>query len=89
MAVAESLTGGQLSATIARGADARRWFKGGVAAYQRAGEAVTAVSSAAQLVSEGCACEMPVGAASLLRAVVELAIAGVEDPGPDEGRESK
>ena len=63
IAVAESLTGGQLSATIARGIDARRWFKGGVVAYQRSVKQHLLGVSDGPLVSQRCVSEMAVGAA--------------------------
>ena len=88
IAVAESLTGGQLSATIARGIDARRWFKGGVVAYQRSVKQQLLGVSDGPLVSRRCACEMAVGVATLLRADVGLAITGVGGPRPDEGHEA-
>ena len=88
LAVAESLTGGQLSATIVRGVDARRWFKGGVVAYQRAVKQQLLGVFDGPLVSSRCACEMAVGAATLLGADVGLAITGVGGPEPDEGHEA-
>lgn len=87
LAVAESLTGGLLSATIAKGKDARRWFKGGVVAYQRAVKERLLLVSDGPLVSERCACEMAAGVAALLQADVGLAITGVGGPDPDEGHE--
>ena len=80
LAVAESLTGGQLSATIARGVDARRWFKGGVVAYQRAVKQQLLGVFDGPLVSSRCACEMAVGAAILLGADVGLVITASEVP---------
>ena len=89
LAVAESLTGGQLSATIARGVDARRWFKGGVEwPDQRAVKQQLLGVFDGPLVSSRCACEMAVGAATLLGADVGLAITGVGGPEPDEGHEA-
>ena len=88
LAVAESLTGGQLSATIGRGVDARRWFKGGVVAYQRAVKQQLLGVFDGPLVSSRCACEMAVGAATLPGSDVGLAITGVGGPEPDEGHEA-
>ncbi len=87
LAVAESLTGGLLSAAIAQGKDARRWFKGGVVAYQRAVKETLLHVSEGPLVSERCACEMAAGVAALLHADIGLAITGVGGPDPDEGHE--
>ena len=87
LAVAESLTGGQLSAAIARGADARHWFKGGLVAYQRAVKEQLLNVSTGPLVSERCVSEMATGAAALMRAEVGLAVTGVGGPQPDEGHE--
>jgi nicotinamide mononucleotide (NMN) deamidase PncC len=59
--VAESLTGGgQLSATVARGFDGRRSFKGGVVAYQRAVKQELLEVSDGPLVSQRCASESEV-----------------------------
>ncbi len=83
--VAESLTGGALSAALARAGDASEWFAGGVVAYRNAtkysvlgvpeGPVITAV--AAQAMAEGCR--------RLLDVDVALGITGVGGPGPEEG----
>jgi len=88
IAVAESLTGGQLSATIAPGIGARRWLKGGVVAYQRSVKQHLLGVSDGLLVSRRCACEMAIGVATLLHADIGLAITGVGGPQPDEGHDA-
>ncbi len=88
LAVAESLTGGLLSAAVAQGEDARRWFKGGVVAFSsRAVKEGLLKVSEGPLVSERCVRQMAAGVAELFGAQVGLAITGVGGPDPDEGHE--
>jgi nicotinamide-nucleotide amidase len=85
--VAESLTGGLLSATIAEGASASVWFAGSVVVYQLTTKQRLLGVSAGPVVSERCAHEMARGVSHLLDADVGLALTGVGGPDPVEGQD--
>lgn len=85
IAVAESLTGGMLSNSIAAGPDASEWFKGAVVAYQVATKHTLLGVSEGPVVTERCAVEMARGVSALLDAPIGLAVTGVGGPGPAEG----
>ncbi len=87
MAVAESLTGGLLSARISQGPGASDWFKGRFVAYQLVTKQRLLGISDGPVVSERCACEMAKGARDLLDSEVGIALTGVGGPGPAEGQE--
>ncbi len=86
IAVAESLTGGLLAATIARGPDAAAWFRGAVVAYHPDVKHRLLDVPEGPVVSERCARAMAAGARVLLEADVGLAVTGVGGPGPEEGQ---
>lgn len=88
LAAAESLTGGLLSASVAQGDEARRWYRGGIVAYQRVIKERLLCVSAGQLVSEQCATEMAAGVARLMDSDVGIAVTGVGGPDPDEGQDA-
>ena len=85
LAVAESLTGGLLGATIAQGPNASAWYRGGVVAYQYTTKQRLLGVSEVPVVSEACAKEMAAGVRTLMEADVGLAATGIGGPGPDEG----
>jgi nicotinamide-nucleotide amidase len=85
IAVAESLTGGQLSSAFAAAPNASDWFRGGVVAYAPSVKFDVLDVSAGPVVSERCAREMAIGVCALLRAEVGVGVTGVGGPGPEEG----
>lgn len=85
LAVAESLTGGLLGATIAQGPDASTWYRGGVIAYQYTTKQKLLGVSEVPVVSEACAREMAASVRTLMEANVGLAATGVGGPRPEEG----
>jgi nicotinamide-nucleotide amidase len=85
IAVAESLTGGQLSSALAAAPDASEWFRGGVVAYAPEVKFDVLDVLPGPVVSERCAREMALGVCTLLRAEVGVAVTGVGGPGPEEG----
>jgi nicotinamide-nucleotide amidase len=86
VAVAESLTGGDISRRLAAAPDSSEWFLGGVVAY--APEAKWAVLGVDRgpVVTEGCARQMAVGAADLFGATLTVAVTGVGGPDAEEGQ---
>ena len=85
IAVAESLTGGQLSACLAQLPDASCWYRGALVAYAaEVKHAVLAVPDV-PVVSETSASSMAVGVAELLGADVAIAVTGVAGPGRQDG----
>lgn len=85
LAVAESLTGGQLSSTIASADDASEWFRGGVVAYASEVKFTVLGVTPGPVVTEQCAREMASGVCRLLDADVGIGITGVGGPDPAEG----
>lgn len=71
LAIAESLTGGQLAAVISAGPQASDWFKGAVVVYQPVTKRKLLGVSDGPVVSKRCAIEMTAGSAhfSTLRSV--------------------
>ncbi len=84
LAVAESLTGGLLSAGAARGPDAGKWFRGGIVAYQPEIKFDLLKVPEGPVVSKICATEMARGVRELLHADVGIAVTGVGGPEPEE-----
>jgi len=85
VAVAESLTGGQVSAALAAGPDASEWFSGGVVAYSPDVKFDLLGVTPGPLVCERCARELAAGVADLLRADATVGLTGVGGPEPEEG----
>ena len=85
VAAAESLTGGGLSAAMARGPDASDWFKGGLVAYATDVKARLLRVTSEHVVSEACACQMAEGVAGLLGTDAAVAVTGVGGPDPEDG----
>lgn len=84
--VAESLTGGLLSASLAKAPEAAEWFRGGIVAYSREVKEDLLGVSAGPVVTERCATEMAQGALKALGADIAVAVTGVGGPGPEEGQ---
>jgi nicotinamide-nucleotide amidase len=85
IAIAESLTGGQLSSALAAGPEASEWFRGGVVAYAPDVKFDVLEVLPGPVVSERCAREMALGVCSLFRAEVGVGVTGVGGPGPEDG----
>jgi nicotinamide-nucleotide amidase len=85
IAVAESLTGGDLTAALARAADASTWLKGGVVAYQPDVKRAVLGMGPVPVVSEAAAVDLARGAARLLGAELGVGVTGVGGPGPQDG----
>lgn len=86
VAVAESLTGGELSATLAKAGDAGEWFAGGVVAYTPATKFRALGVPEGPVVTPVAARAMAVGVRELTGADAAVAVTGVGGPGEEEGR---
>ena len=85
VAVAESLTGGAVSAALAKAPDASRWYAGSVTAYLDATKFRVLGVPKGPVVTAACARAMAEGARSLLAADVVVALTGVGGPDDEEG----
>lgn len=86
VAVAESLTGGQLAAALSAGPNASTWFRGGVVAYHPEVKFRLLGVERGPVVTEACARQMAAGVAELTDATVALAVTGVGGPDPEESQ---
>jgi nicotinamide-nucleotide amidase len=85
VAVAESLTGGLLTDTLAKMPDAGTWLKGGVVAYSEEVKRRLLGIGDAPVVSEAAARAMADQVAEVLNADVAIAVTGVGGPDPQDG----
>jgi nicotinamide-nucleotide amidase len=85
VAVAESLTGGQLVADLAKGNQASSWLRGGLVAYQPEVKHAVLGVSVGPVVTEQAARQMATGVAGLLAADLAIAVTGVGGPEDEEG----
>lgn len=85
VAVAESLTGGDLSSRLAQIDGASDWFRGGLVAYASAVKHDVLGVRPGPVVSEQAVLDMADGVARLLDADLTLAVTGVGGPDPQEG----
>jgi nicotinamide-nucleotide amidase len=88
IAVAESLTGGALSAALAKAGDAQDWFAGGVVAYRNATKYRVLGVPEGPVITPEAARAMALGVLDLVSADLAVAVTGVGGPGPEEGRPS-
>ncbi|MEV8337852.1 CinA family protein [Leucobacter sp. NPDC077196] len=86
IAVAESLTGGQLGAALAAAPDSGTWFRGGITAYHPEVKYTLLKAPRGPVVTEPTAVAMAESAARLLLADIAVAVTGVGGPDPDEGK---
>jgi nicotinamide-nucleotide amidase len=86
VAVAESLTAGQVSARLGAGRNASQWYRGAVVAYAKGVKFSVLGVSEGPVVSDLCAREMAEGVRTLLGADVGVGITGVGGPGAEEGK---
>lgn len=84
VAVAESLTGGQLAAALAAGPEASTWFAGGVVAYNPTVKFRVLDVAPGPVVTRPCAEQMARGVARLTGAGASVAVTGVGGPDPEE-----
>lgn len=83
--VAESLTGGQLVACLARGDNAADWLRGGLVAYQPGVKRAALGVTPGPVVTEQTATQMAAGVAELLAADLSIAVTGIGGPDAEEG----
>src|SRR3954454_15605102 len=86
IAVAESLTGGELSATIARTPGSGDWFRGGLVAYSSSVKHDVLDAPPGPVVSAVAAAAMAEGACRLLGADLAIAVTGVAGPDEQDGQ---
>lgn len=86
IAVAESLTGGQLGAALAAAPNSASWFCGGIIAYHREVKYTLLETPRGPVVTEATAIAMAESSRRLLLADIAVAVTGVGGPGPDEGK---
>jgi nicotinamide-nucleotide amidase len=84
VAVAESLTGGALTAALVAVPGSGDWLRGGIVAYHSSVKFAVLGVTPGCVVSESCALEMARGVAAALEADVGLASTGVAGPEPFE-----
>jgi nicotinamide-nucleotide amidase len=84
VAVAESLTGGQISSALAQGDNAAQWFRGSVVAYAPEVKFSVLGVDPGPVNTASCASQMADGVAQLLDSDVAVSATGVGGPGPDE-----
>src|SRR5690348_6509819 len=85
IAIAESLTGGALSARLARLEDASDWYRGAVVTYAADVKHSVLGAPPGEVVSEVAARALADGVATLLDADVAVAVTGVGGPDPQDG----
>lgn len=87
VAVAESLTGGQLCSALAAAPDAAGWFCGGVVAYNAEVKHELLGVPPGPVVSAAAARAMAEGVAATHRSSYSVALTGVGGPDKQDGRE--
>ncbi|WP_067897056.1 CinA family protein [Nocardia vaccinii] len=85
VAVAESLTAGNLAAALGAAADSAQWFRGGVVAYSAEVKRRVLDVPDIPVVSAAAAIAMAEGVRSLMAADLTVATTGVGGPGPQDG----
>ena len=85
-AVAESLTGGSLSARFAAASDSSSWYRGALVSYSREVKHRLLSVPPGPVVSETAAAAMAEGACRLLDADVSLSVTGAGGPDSQDGQ---
>lgn len=85
ISVAESLTGGQLSAALAASKDSSEWFRGGLVAYQPSVKYDLLGVPEGPVVNGATAQTMAQSCLKMFRTSLAVAVTGVGGPGPEEG----
>ncbi|MGQ0846694.1 MAG: CinA family protein [Sporichthyaceae bacterium] len=86
VAVAESLTGGQLCSALAAAPEASTWFRGGVVAYNSEVKHRLLNVPPGPVVCAAAASAMAEGVLATHRATYAVALTGVGGPDPQDGR---
>lgn len=86
VAVAESLTSGQVATHLGAASEASEWFRGAIVAYAPSVKFEVLGVTPGPVVTASCARQMVRGVARLLDADLAVAITGVGGPGSEEGR---
>jgi nicotinamide-nucleotide amidase len=84
VAVAESLTSGQLAGALGAASGASEWFSGGVVAYSSSVKFDVLHVEPGPVVSARCAAQMAEGVIRLLAADVAVAVTGAGGPDPQD-----
>lgn len=88
LAVAESLTSGQLSRAVGTAAHASDWFMGGIVVYHlSAKQSILAVTPGTDPCSASCAIQLAVGARHLFGSDLAVSTTGVGGPDSQDGHE--
>jgi len=86
VAVAESLTSGNIAAAVGAGTDASTWFAGAMVAYQQdVKERMLGVPAGTDPCSAACAEQLARGIRELLDSDVAVSATGVGGPDPEDG----
>ncbi|GAA5086843.1 CinA family protein [Nocardia iowensis] len=85
VAVAESLTAGQIAAALGAAPESAEWFRGGVVAYSAQVKRSVLGVPEVPVVSETAAKAMAEGVTSLMGSTLSVAVTGVGGPGPQDG----
>ncbi|MFA5606484.1 MAG: CinA family protein [Leucobacter sp.] len=86
VAVAESLTGGQIAAALAAVPDSAEWFRGGIVAYHPQVKYDVLSVPRGPVVTLEAASRMAVSTARIMGADFSVAVTGVGGPTPAEGK---
>ena len=87
VAVAESLTSGQLAAALGAANNSGEWFRGAVVAYSRAVKHRVLGVPEGPVVSEASARAMAEGVRTLFEADLAVGVTGAGGPDPQDGQE--
>ncbi|MFD6397282.1 CinA family protein [Nocardia sp. NPDC060249] len=88
VAVAESLTAGQVAAALGAAPDSAVWFRGGVVAYATEVKRHVLGVPEGPVVSETAATAMAEGVRSLMDADIAVATTGAGGPDPQDGEDA-
>jgi len=87
IAVAESLTAGNLAAALGAASDAGEWFRGGIVAYSRHVKHHVLDVPPGPVVCEAAADAMAAGVKKMMDATLAVAVTGAGGPDPQDGHE--
>lgn len=87
IAVAESLTAGNLAAALGAASNAGDWFRGGIVAYSRHVKHHVLDVPPGPVVCEAAAEAMAVGVKKMMDATLAVAVTGAGGPDPQDGHE--
>ncbi|WP_433723136.1 CinA family protein [Nocardia sp. CA-129566] len=85
LAVAESLTAGNIAASLGAEADSAVWFRGGIVAYSTGVKRRVLGVADVPVVSEAAAVAMAEGVRSMMDADLAVSVTGVGGPGCQQG----